>query len=212
MALDDEFSNAFIARVAGLLDEFHTGDRLTLSELSTRTGLPRSSTHRLLTQLVEHGWVSKRGKTYALGRTSNGARWRGTATVCTEQPIPSCTTCIRRRVSSCIWPSSKVATCATSTRSDVDPSCSLRASAGGSRHIAPPSVRPFWPTPDCTPPFLQQDARTPVPREQSICCPATRSHIFASDVSRTSVRNRCRVSRAWRHPSETGRRAWAHCP
>ncbi|AOD24123.1 IclR family transcriptional regulator [Rhodococcus sp. p52] len=69
MALDDEFSNAFIARVAGLLDEFHTGDRLTLSELSTRTGLPRSSTHRLLTQLVEHGWVSKRGKTYALGRT-----------------------------------------------------------------------------------------------------------------------------------------------
>ncbi len=69
MTLDDEFSNAFIARVAGLLDEFHTGNRLTLSELSTRTGLPRSSTHRLLTQLIEHGWVSKRGKTYALGRT-----------------------------------------------------------------------------------------------------------------------------------------------
>ncbi|MCD2114819.1 MULTISPECIES: IclR family transcriptional regulator [Rhodococcus] len=69
MTHTDDFSNAFIARVAGLLDEFHTGDRLTLSELSTRTGLPRSSTHRLLTQLAEHGWVSKRGKTYALGRT-----------------------------------------------------------------------------------------------------------------------------------------------
>ncbi|MEU5842290.1 IclR family transcriptional regulator [Rhodococcus sp. NPDC047139] len=64
-----EFPDAVIARVAGLLDEFHSGDHLTLSELSTRTGLPRSSTHRLLTQLAEHGWVSKRGKAYALGRT-----------------------------------------------------------------------------------------------------------------------------------------------
>ena len=69
MTRTDDFPDAVIARVAGLLDEFHTGDRLTLSELSTRTGLPRSSTHRLLTQLAEHGWVSKRGKAYALGRT-----------------------------------------------------------------------------------------------------------------------------------------------
>jgi len=69
MARTDEFPNAFIARVAGLLDEFDAGGYLTLSELSTRTGLPRSSTHRLLTQLTEYGWVSKRGKAYALGRT-----------------------------------------------------------------------------------------------------------------------------------------------
>ena len=69
MTPTEEFPDAVIARVAGLLDEFHTGDHLTLSELSTRTGLPRSSTHRLLTQLAEHGWVSKRGKAYALGRT-----------------------------------------------------------------------------------------------------------------------------------------------
>lgn len=69
MTRTDDFPDAVISRVAGLLNEFHTGDQLTLSELSTRTGLPRSSTHRLLTQLAEHGWVSKRGKTYALGRT-----------------------------------------------------------------------------------------------------------------------------------------------
>lgn len=65
----DDFPDAVIARMAGLLDEFHTGDHLTLSELSTRTGLPRSSAHRLLSQLAEYGWVSKRGKAYALGRT-----------------------------------------------------------------------------------------------------------------------------------------------
>ncbi|MBS9375418.1 IclR family transcriptional regulator [Rhodococcus sp. B50] len=69
MTRTDDFPDAVIARVAGLLDEFHAGDRLTLSELSSRTGLPRSSTHRLLTQLAEHGWVSKRGKAYGLGRT-----------------------------------------------------------------------------------------------------------------------------------------------
>lgn len=65
----DDFSPAVIDRVAGLLDEFRDGNELTLSQLSCRTGLPRSSAHRLLSQLVEFGWVSRRGQSYGLSRT-----------------------------------------------------------------------------------------------------------------------------------------------
>lgn len=64
----DGFPAAVVDRVAGLLDEFRHSDTLTLSELSSRTGLPRSSTHRLLTQLMEFGWVSREGAAYTLGR------------------------------------------------------------------------------------------------------------------------------------------------
>lgn len=68
----DQFSPAVIERIAGLLDEFGTGDELTLSELSERTDLPRSSVHRLLSQLVEAGWVERRGNRYFLSRTMIG--------------------------------------------------------------------------------------------------------------------------------------------
>ncbi|MFD6882609.1 MULTISPECIES: IclR family transcriptional regulator [unclassified Rhodococcus (in: high G+C Gram-positive bacteria)] len=65
----DGFPAAVVDRVAGLLDAFQTNNKLTLSELSSRTGLPRSSAHRLLTQLMEFGWVRREGHSYALGRT-----------------------------------------------------------------------------------------------------------------------------------------------
>ena len=65
----DDFSPAVIHRVAGLLDEFRDGEELTLSQLACRTGLPRSSVHRLLSRLVELGWVGRRGQAYALSRT-----------------------------------------------------------------------------------------------------------------------------------------------
>lgn len=65
----DDFSPGVIDRVAGLLDEFRDGNELTLSQLSSRTGLPRSSTHRLLTQLVEIGWINRYCRTYSLSRT-----------------------------------------------------------------------------------------------------------------------------------------------
>ncbi|MGW0002838.1 IclR family transcriptional regulator [Nocardia grenadensis] len=63
-----DFSPAVIDRVATLLDEFRGGAELTLSELSGRTGLPRSSTHRMLSRLVELGWVGRRGRVYGLSR------------------------------------------------------------------------------------------------------------------------------------------------
>lgn len=64
----DDFSPAVIDRVANLLDEFRDGEELTLSQLSCRTGLPRSSAHRMLSRLVELGWVSRHGRAYALSR------------------------------------------------------------------------------------------------------------------------------------------------
>lgn len=53
MRKDYDSPPAVIDRVADILDEFQGGGHLTLSELSGRTGLPRSSVHRLLTQLVD---------------------------------------------------------------------------------------------------------------------------------------------------------------
>lgn len=64
----DDFSPAVIDRVARLLDEFRDGVELTLSQLAFRSGLPRSSVHRMLARLVELGWVSRRGQGYALSR------------------------------------------------------------------------------------------------------------------------------------------------
>ncbi len=40
---------------------------MTLSELSRRTGFPRSSTHRMLLQLVRIGWIRRHGHAYELG-------------------------------------------------------------------------------------------------------------------------------------------------
>lgn len=65
----EDVSPAVIDRIAGLLDEFRDGRELTLSQLSCRTGLPRSTAHRLLAQLVDSGWVRRRGHAYALSRT-----------------------------------------------------------------------------------------------------------------------------------------------
>lgn len=73
----DDFSPAVIERISGLLDEFHDGAPPTLSQLSARSGLPRSSVHRLLAQLVEFGWVTRHGTTYALSRTL--LEWRALA-------------------------------------------------------------------------------------------------------------------------------------
>ncbi|MFE3230053.1 IclR family transcriptional regulator [Nocardia sp. NPDC059228] len=58
---------AMIDRVASLLDAFDGPRSLTLAEIAQRTGLPRSSTHRILRRLVELGWVEREGFEYGLG-------------------------------------------------------------------------------------------------------------------------------------------------
>ncbi|MDI3408787.1 IclR family transcriptional regulator [Streptomyces cavernicola] len=41
--------------------------RLTLTEVVQRSGLPRSSAHRILDQLVQLGWLEREGRDYRLG-------------------------------------------------------------------------------------------------------------------------------------------------
>ncbi|RVW09944.1 winged helix-turn-helix transcriptional regulator [Prescottella agglutinans] len=54
-------------RISLLLDSFRGSARLTLTELSRRTGIPRSTTHRMLDHLVRIGWLSRIGAEYELG-------------------------------------------------------------------------------------------------------------------------------------------------
>ncbi|WP_430334132.1 IclR family transcriptional regulator [Rhodococcus sp. ACT016] len=54
-------------RLSLLLDSFRGTARLTLTELSRRTGIPRTSTHRMLENLVRMGWLSRIGAEYELG-------------------------------------------------------------------------------------------------------------------------------------------------
>jgi DNA-binding IclR family transcriptional regulator len=55
---------------AGLLLSAFGGDRpLSLRELGERTGLPRSTLHRLVVEVAELGWVHRIGNRYELGMT-----------------------------------------------------------------------------------------------------------------------------------------------
>lgn len=58
---------SLLQRSALVLDAFPGGAALTLSEVAMRTGLPRSTTHRLLVELAELGWLTRRGNTFELG-------------------------------------------------------------------------------------------------------------------------------------------------
>ncbi|GGG27202.1 hypothetical protein GCM10007304_46290 [Rhodococcoides trifolii] len=61
----DELS--VLQRSALVLGAFPGGGALSLAEVVTRTGLPRSTSHRLLVDLVDLGWVSRRGTMFELG-------------------------------------------------------------------------------------------------------------------------------------------------
>lgn len=67
MTADTDSPIAVINRVNTLLDAFRGGEHFTLSTLARRTGLPRSSTHRLLGQLVDAQWLQRNGNHYKLG-------------------------------------------------------------------------------------------------------------------------------------------------
>jgi DNA-binding IclR family transcriptional regulator len=59
---------SMVERMTLVLDAFDAATpRLTLNELTERTGLPRSTTHRILEQLVELRWLEHGGQSYALG-------------------------------------------------------------------------------------------------------------------------------------------------
>lgn len=56
-----------MGRALLLMEPFRDGDGLTLTELARHADLPRSSAHRMLVQLVEVGWLHRRGTLYHLG-------------------------------------------------------------------------------------------------------------------------------------------------
>ncbi|MEE2058311.1 IclR family transcriptional regulator [Rhodococcus artemisiae] len=58
---------ATLDRLSSVLDAFDGPGRLTLSGVVRRTGLPRSSAHRMLDQLVRMRWLRRDGRDYELG-------------------------------------------------------------------------------------------------------------------------------------------------
>lgn len=62
-----ETPSAVIDRVSLVLDAFEGPGRLTLAQIVRRTGLPRSSAHRMLERLVQLRWLRRSGRDYELG-------------------------------------------------------------------------------------------------------------------------------------------------
>ncbi len=62
-----ETPSAVIDRISLVLDTFDGPGRLTLAQIVRRTGLPRSSAHRMLERLVQLRWLRRSGHDYELG-------------------------------------------------------------------------------------------------------------------------------------------------
>lgn len=64
-----ELPASMVERMTLILDAFEgAGSRLTLEEVACRTGLPRSTVHRILDQMVRLEWVDHASFGYCLGR------------------------------------------------------------------------------------------------------------------------------------------------
>ncbi|QNG17924.1 IclR family transcriptional regulator [Rhodococcus triatomae] len=64
---------SMVERMTLILDAFEgRASRLTLEEVACRSGLPRSTVHRILDQLVRVGWVDHASFGYCLGRRALG--------------------------------------------------------------------------------------------------------------------------------------------
>jgi DNA-binding IclR family transcriptional regulator len=66
-ALEPATPSAVIDRISLVLDAFDGPGRLTLAQIVRRTGLPRSSAHRMLERLVQLRWLRRSGRDYELG-------------------------------------------------------------------------------------------------------------------------------------------------
>ncbi|NKY55206.1 IclR family transcriptional regulator [Nocardia flavorosea] len=59
--------SAILDRISLVLDAFDGRESLGLAEVVLRTGLPRSSAHRMLDRLVGLRWLRREGRSYSLG-------------------------------------------------------------------------------------------------------------------------------------------------
>ncbi|GLJ62273.1 IclR family transcriptional regulator [Microbacterium sp. JZ70] len=68
-----------LAKITAILDAFTLSEPLrTASEIRASTGLPASTAHRLLANLVDHGFLEREGERYRIGVRM--AYWAGPAT------------------------------------------------------------------------------------------------------------------------------------
>ena len=67
LGADHTTPSAVLDRVSLVLDAFDGAGRLTLVQIVRRTGLPRSSAHRMLERLVSMRWLHREGRDYTLG-------------------------------------------------------------------------------------------------------------------------------------------------
>jgi DNA-binding IclR family transcriptional regulator len=58
---------SMLEKAALILSSFTADGSMSLSELGRRTGLSRSTVHRLMVDLVDLGWVERKGNHYQLG-------------------------------------------------------------------------------------------------------------------------------------------------
>lgn len=58
---------SLLERYTLILSAFPPGEALQLLEVATRTGLPRSTSHRMLVDMVAVGWIQRAGNGYELG-------------------------------------------------------------------------------------------------------------------------------------------------
>lgn len=66
--VDDPVS--VVDRISAILETFENTGPLTLAEVTQRTGIPRSTAHRLLEQLVTKRWITRQEHRYELGSKS----------------------------------------------------------------------------------------------------------------------------------------------
>jgi DNA-binding IclR family transcriptional regulator len=64
---DSATPSAVLDRVSLVLEAFDGPGRLSLAQVVRRTGLPRSSAHRMLERLVQLRWLRRQGRDYELG-------------------------------------------------------------------------------------------------------------------------------------------------
>ncbi|WP_153275343.1 IclR family transcriptional regulator [Rhodococcus sp. P1Y] len=64
---NDSDPASVVDRISSIVETFRDAGPLTLSEVTRRTGMPRSTAHRLLEQLTATHWLARDRNTYELG-------------------------------------------------------------------------------------------------------------------------------------------------
>ncbi|NKW20823.1 helix-turn-helix domain-containing protein [Rhodococcus hoagii] len=66
--------DSLLARMTRILDVFDDPNAdLSLDQIARRSGLPRSSTHRIIVEMIELDWLTRWGRNFRLGPRALGA-------------------------------------------------------------------------------------------------------------------------------------------